>query len=76
MKAFPDAIAFDDACSRRRPNVCGERFRDFDAYHPAAERFFDQLASYRPRAYVEEHLSLADSARRYLSFYDRLWPAA
>jgi hypothetical protein len=54
--------------------TCGERFRDLDAYYPAAERFFAQLLSYQPRAYVEERLSLADSARRYLSYHDRLLP--
>jgi hypothetical protein len=53
---------------------CGERFRNLEDYRSVVPRFLDRLESYRPRDYVEEHLSLTGSARRYLSYYDQLRP--
>jgi glycosyltransferase involved in cell wall biosynthesis len=48
---------------------CGERFRDFEEFGAALDRFLSRLAAYQPRRYVEEELSLARSASLYLDAY-------
>jgi glycosyltransferase involved in cell wall biosynthesis len=50
-------------------DACGERFVDADAFPEALDRFLSHLSTYEPRRYVREHLSLAESARRYLEVY-------
>jgi hypothetical protein len=48
---------------------CGERFRDFQEFGAALDRFLSGLPAYQPRRYVEEELSLARSASLYLDAY-------
>ncbi|CAN5699772.1 glycosyltransferase [soil metagenome] len=49
--------------------VTGERFRDLAAFDATLTRFVSHRASYTPRRYVEEHLSLAASAQAYIELY-------
>jgi hypothetical protein len=51
---------------------CGERFRDLDEFREVVGRFLGELQLYRPRAFVEQQLSLSGSARLYMSYYERL----
>jgi glycosyltransferase involved in cell wall biosynthesis len=48
---------------------CGERFVAAADFAPALERFMERLESYTPRAYVEEHLSLRESAELFMEAY-------
>jgi hypothetical protein len=48
---------------------CGERFADVDGFPAALDRFLLRRASYEPRQYVSRHLSMEESARRYLAIY-------
>jgi hypothetical protein len=48
---------------------CGEKFQGLDDFSAAVDRFLGRLGSYEPRRYVEGHLTLAHSARRYLELY-------
>jgi len=48
---------------------CGETFVGAPDFEPALERFLARRASYRPRRYVAEHLSLEISGRCYLEHY-------
>jgi hypothetical protein len=48
---------------------CGLRFRH-EALQSQFTQFWRQLSTYRPRDYVVEKLSMAESARRYLAFYN------
>ena len=48
---------------------CGERFANADGFSTALDRFLGRRAEYAPRAYVQQHLSLAESARLYLAAY-------
>jgi hypothetical protein len=52
---------------------CGERFQiaDFEA---VLAKFWSRLDSYQPRRFVEEELSLAQSAQSYLAAYGALLP--
>lgn len=46
--------------------ACGERFADYGEFAGALDRFLERLASYTPRAWVKENLSLERSASLYL----------
>ena len=48
---------------------CGDRFTGSEDFAAALERFFAHLGQYEPRQFVMDHLSLAQSARRYLEVY-------
>jgi glycosyltransferase involved in cell wall biosynthesis len=48
---------------------CGERFKGLHDLGPALDRFMSRLASYSPRRYVSQHLSLTKSAELYLQAY-------
>jgi len=48
---------------------CGERFSGLDEFAPALDRFWSRLGDYSPRKYVAEELSMAESAKVYLSAY-------
>ena len=48
---------------------CGERFADAAAFPAALDAFLARRDGYRPREYVRRHLSLDESARRYLALY-------
>lgn len=54
---------FDDSC--------GMTFK-ISAVEQVCEAFWQKLPSYRPRAYVETHLSMAKSAALYLAEYAKL----
>jgi hypothetical protein len=48
---------------------CGMRFARADEFQDRLTVFWRQLATYRPRRFVERELSLATSAERYLTVY-------
>lgn len=48
---------------------CGERFRMPADFPRAFGEFWSKRNTYRPRRYIEEHVSLAGSAARYADFY-------
>jgi len=48
---------------------CGETFAGLEDFDAALDRFLARRASYEPRHYVTEHLSLEASGRRYLEHY-------
>jgi glycosyltransferase involved in cell wall biosynthesis len=48
---------------------CGERFTSVETFEATFERFWRRLDRYRPRDYVKECLSPAESARIYLGAY-------
>lgn len=48
---------------------CGLRFASLEEFPGAFERFWSRLATFRPRRYVEQHLSPARSAEIYLDAY-------
>jgi hypothetical protein len=48
---------------------CGERFSGIDQFEHAFSLFWEKLATFEPRAYVERELSFAGSADRYLQGY-------
>jgi hypothetical protein len=52
---------------------CGERFRHAGEFNHTFSLFWSKLSSYRPRAFVETHLSLKKSAELYLQYYRRLF---
>jgi glycosyltransferase involved in cell wall biosynthesis len=56
--------------------VTGERFHDSADLCRRLDDFVARWDSYAPRAWVEEHLSLAASAARYLELYTSLLPPA
>lgn len=49
--------------------ACGETFRDMRDFHGALDRFVSRRASYEPRKWVAENLSLEKSARIYADAY-------
>ncbi|HEY0780178.1 MAG TPA: hypothetical protein VGD56_19585, partial [Gemmatirosa sp.] len=49
--------------------TCGERFADAAAFPAALDRFLARREHLTPRAFVQQHLSFAESARRYLAAY-------
>jgi hypothetical protein len=49
--------------------ACGEWFRDASELPAALDRFLTRRHTYQPRRFVENHLSLASSARTYLVAY-------
>lgn len=49
--------------------ACGDRFSGSDDFAASLDRFFAHLGEYEPRQFVTDHLSLAESARRYLEVY-------
>jgi hypothetical protein len=55
--------------------VTGERFRDSSDLCRVLDEFVSRWDTYTPRVWVEEHLSFAASARRYLELYTSLLPA-
>ncbi len=50
-------------------SLCGETFTSAEDFAAAAGRFLAHRASYEPRRYVTENLSLEISGRRYLDHY-------
>jgi len=48
---------------------CGEKFQSLEQFGSALDRFLGRLGSFEPRRYVEGHLTLAHSARRYIELY-------
>lgn len=48
---------------------CGERFKGMDDFPFVLDRFQGSLAHYRPRQFVLDRLSLAESAKRYADAY-------
>ncbi len=54
--------------------VTGERFRDSTELCRKLDDFVSRWDTYTPRMWVEEHLSLAVSANRYLELYTSLLP--
>jgi len=48
---------------------CGEKFRDMSEFGPALDRFMSKRATYNPRKYVAENLSMEKSARLYAEQY-------
>lgn len=50
---------------------CGERFK-FGEFASKLDLFWQRLPSYRPRDYVEQHLSMAMAAKRYMAAYASL----
>jgi hypothetical protein len=48
---------------------CGETFAGLHDLGAALDRFLERRATYRPRRYVAENLSLDVSGRRYLDYY-------
>jgi hypothetical protein len=50
---------------------CGMRFR-LDGFEAAFDTFWKRLPEFRPRDYVQEHLSMRASARAYLAAYAAL----
>ncbi len=54
--------------------VTGDRFRAAADFPARLHLFLESRASYLPRAWVAEHLSLAVSAKRYLELYTSLLP--
>jgi hypothetical protein len=48
---------------------CGERWKSLDDLPGALDRFLERRATYSPRAFVVERLSMAESARLYLKHY-------
>jgi len=50
---------------------CGERFQIAE-FESALSRFWSRLNTYQPRRFVEERLSLSQSARTYLAAYGEL----
>ncbi len=61
--------------------ITGERFRDAGGFSSALDRFLAhrggqaERGTFRPRAWVDEHLSLAASARAYAALYRAAWQA-
>lgn len=51
---------------------CGDRFTGPADFPEVLARFWDRLATFTPRAWVEKNLSLAESAKRYLTAYYRV----
>ena len=49
--------------------TCGEQFANATEFPAALERFLARRTGYTPRAYVQQHLSFAESARLYLAAY-------
>jgi hypothetical protein len=49
--------------------ACGERFTGLDDFGAALDRFLTRRQAYRPRDYVVDNLSLAQSGRRYADAY-------
>lgn len=49
--------------------ACGERFRDAADFPATLSRFIERREAYTPRAWVEDHLSFAESARLYMRAY-------
>jgi len=52
---------------------CGRTFKA-EAFGAEFERFWASLAEYQPRAYVQDELSMAAAAQRYLAAYRTLKP--
>lgn len=50
--------------------VTGERFRSFEDFPAKLDRFLEHRERYAPRAWVQEHLSVAASASAYLRLYE------
>lgn len=50
--------------------VTGERFRSVDDFPGKLDVFLERRERYTPRAWVQEHLSVAASARAYLRLYE------
>lgn len=50
---------------------CGERFKDLNDFYPAFEKFFPCSDQYQPRRYVEQNLSFAASAQKYMEHYNQ-----
>jgi hypothetical protein len=51
---------------------CGATFREPNEFNSALEAFVRRLDSFRPRQFVQQHLSLESSADTYLRHYDSL----
>jgi glycosyltransferase involved in cell wall biosynthesis len=51
---------------------CGERFRTVEEFYPSFQRFWENLATYMPRRYVQQHLSFETSAAAYMRAYEEL----
>ncbi|HEX7602807.1 MAG TPA: glycosyltransferase [Polyangiaceae bacterium] len=50
--------------------VTGERFRSFEDFPAKLDLFLQRRDAYAPRRWIEEHLSVAASARAYLTLYE------
>ncbi len=48
---------------------CGERFRESGDFLEVLDRFLERLNAYAPRRYVQQALSLHESAATYLKYY-------
>jgi glycosyltransferase involved in cell wall biosynthesis len=51
---------------------CGATFREPDEFKSALQAFVGRLDSFRPRQFVQQHLSFESSAQTYLRHYDAL----
>mgnify|MGYP001792876627 CR=1 FL=1 len=75
----PDADHFSDepipaSSVPHFSDECGERFRTPDDLDEAFDRFWERRADYRPREFVRDHLSVSQSADRYMALYQALQP--
>ncbi len=50
---------------------CGRTFKDIQSFYPAFEEFLQHQAEYRPRRFVEQHLTFAASAQAYMQYYNQ-----
>lgn len=50
-------------------NECGEKFKMISDFPKAFEKFWANLKNYKPRHFIQEHLSFAKSAETYAKIY-------